>query len=75
MLMRCFEQEMGAATDVVFAAVHPGWVSTDMGSAGGRTADLGAEESVQGVLKLLDSLERPTHGGRLFNYTGEEMVW
>ena len=75
MLMRCFAQEMGPATDIVFAAVHPGWVSTDMGSAGGRTADIGAEESVRGVLKLLDCMSRPEHGGRLFNYSGEEIQW
>lgn len=59
---------------MVYAAVHPGWVQTDMGSAGGRSADISAAVSVEGVLRLLDSLKREAHGGCLFDYAGEELV-
>ena len=80
MLMRCFHEELAVSADeqadgVCFAAVHPGWVQTDMGGAGGRTAHLGVEESVVGVLQVLHAMAVSTHGGRLFNYDGQEMVW
>ena len=37
---------------LTFLMLHPGWVQTDMGGAGGRTADIGVEESVAGIYYL-----------------------
>ena len=39
MATRCFAGELGPQ-GYVFIAMSPGWVATDMGSAGGRTAPL-----------------------------------
>ena len=36
---------------LIFLMVNPGWVRTDMGGAGGRTADLSVEESAGGVYR------------------------
>jgi len=32
-------------------ALHPGWVQTDMGNSGGRTAPTTEEESVNGLIR------------------------
>lgn len=52
-------------------ALHPGWVRTDMG---GPNADLGAEESVRGMRRVLgDPLSYP--GGCFFDWRGESLAW
>ena len=38
---------------LTFLMLSPGWVQTDMGGAGGRTADIGVEESVAGIYKVV----------------------
>ena len=57
--------------EMVSAVLHPGWVKTDMGGPG---AMISAEESVQGLLRVIDGLTL-AHSGRFFNYTGEEIPW
>ena len=49
MLTATFANEV---KDVVFACIHPGWVQTDMGGSGGRTADIGVEESARGIVQV-----------------------
>lgn len=53
------------------AMVHPGWVRTDMG---GPNAPVGIEESVAGVLWVIDNLtlERT---GRFWDYRGSDLPW
>jgi NAD(P)-dependent dehydrogenase (short-subunit alcohol dehydrogenase family) len=34
--------------------LHPGWVQTDMGGAGGRKADIEVDECTDGILRVLD---------------------
>ncbi|HYO56923.1 SDR family oxidoreductase [Archangium sp.] len=55
----------------VTICMHPGWVRTDMGGPG---APLRPEESVRGMINVIDRLEAED-GGRFFNYTGEELPW
>ncbi|MGZ3458260.1 MAG: SDR family oxidoreductase [Archangium sp.] len=52
-------------------SLHPGWVQTDMG---GPQAPLRPEESVRGMLNVIDRL-RAEDGGRFFGYDGEEIPW
>lgn len=52
-------------------AVHPGWVQTDMG---GKNATLTPEQSVTGMLRLLDGLT-PAQSGKFFNYDGGALPW
>ncbi|MBZ4331885.1 SDR family oxidoreductase [Corallococcus interemptor] len=51
--------------------LHPGWVQTDMG---GQDAPLPAEESVRGMLRVIDSISLE-HSGRFFDYEGAEVPW
>jgi len=51
--------------------LHPGWVQTDMG---GASAPLPTEQSVAGMLKVMDGLS-PDDSGAFFDYTGESLPW
>jgi NAD(P)-dependent dehydrogenase (short-subunit alcohol dehydrogenase family) len=51
--------------------LDPGWVSTDMG---GSQAPTTPEQSVRGMLRMIDSLT-PQHNGRFFTWEGEEQAW
>ncbi|HYE62681.1 MAG TPA: SDR family oxidoreductase [Phycisphaerales bacterium] len=53
------------------AALHPGWVQTDMG---GQGAHLSPEESVRGLLRVIDSLT-VAHTGAYLDHTGRRMDW
>jgi len=57
---------------VAVVMLHPGWVKTDMG--GWEEALITAEESVRGMLAVVDSLALP-RTGRFVNYRGEELPW
>jgi NAD(P)-dependent dehydrogenase (short-subunit alcohol dehydrogenase family) len=54
-----------------FVLLHPGWVRTDMG---GEDAPLPPEESVRGMLRVIDTLSLE-HSGRFFDYEGAEVPW
>ncbi|GIU54177.1 hypothetical protein [Shewanella sp. KT0246] len=43
-------------------AIHPGWVQTDMG---GKDGKLSAEESIKGMLNVIDNL-KAKHSGSFF---------
>jgi NAD(P)-dependent dehydrogenase (short-subunit alcohol dehydrogenase family) len=51
--------------------LHPGWVRTRMG---GASAPIGPEESVRGMLALVDGYE-PNLSGGFFRYDGTRMPW
>jgi NAD(P)-dependent dehydrogenase (short-subunit alcohol dehydrogenase family) len=56
--------------DIPIAAVHPGWVRTDMGGSG---ASLSPEESARKIADVVDGLnaDRPVY----MNNRGEELPW
>ena len=54
----------------VFCA-HPGWVKTDMGGAG---ATLTPQESVAGLLKVLDAA-KPNAAGTFVDFRGHKLPW
>lgn len=56
---------------IISIALHPGWVRTDMG---GKMALLTVEESVDAIIKLVDTLA-PTDNGKFLTYEGEEYPW
>ena len=70
MAVRRLAAELGGR-GITVAALHPGWVRTDMGGTG---APLRAEESVRGMLAVLGTLT-PARGGRFFAYDGSELPW
>ncbi|OJY66998.1 MAG: short-chain dehydrogenase [Sphingobium sp. 66-54] len=56
---------------IAVAALHPGWVRTDMGGPG---ADLAVETSAAGIRKVLDDLDLG-RTGRFYAYDGTELEW
>jgi NAD(P)-dependent dehydrogenase (short-subunit alcohol dehydrogenase family) len=51
--------------------LHPGWVRTDMG---GASAPLSVQESVAGMLAVIDGLG-PQHSGAFLDFRGETIAW
>lgn len=60
-------QEEGIAV----AAIHPGWVRTEMG---GADADIDAAESAVGIRMVIANISL-SNTGRFWNYDGTELAW
>jgi NAD(P)-dependent dehydrogenase (short-subunit alcohol dehydrogenase family) len=76
MVGRCLAAEHGPLTPDGFAIslVHPGWVATDMGSAGARDPPVAPADSVAGMLRVLDSMGAHSNADFL-DYTGATLPW
>jgi NAD(P)-dependent dehydrogenase (short-subunit alcohol dehydrogenase family) len=59
------------AEGIAVAAIHPGWVRTDMG---GPQADIDVRESASGVKSVIDRLTCSATG-RFWRYDGSETPW
>ena len=68
--MKSFSIDL-APRGITCVVVHPGWVRTDMGGAGGK---LSPEESVRS-LRALIALLKPKDSGKFFNVDGKELPW
>jgi NAD(P)-dependent dehydrogenase (short-subunit alcohol dehydrogenase family) len=55
----------------VVVVVHPGWVRTEMG---GAEAPLSPDESVRGLVALIERLAA-SDNGRFYDYLGAEIPW
>lgn len=60
-----------AGDGIACLVLHPGWVRTDMG---GGNAPLTVEESVEGLVRVIDGAGM-RESGRFFNFDGEELPW
>jgi NAD(P)-dependent dehydrogenase (short-subunit alcohol dehydrogenase family) len=69
-VMRTLSAEL-SKEGLSFVLISPGWVRTRMG---GQDAPLSPEESVRGMLKVIDRLT-PKDTGRFFNQRGREVPW
>jgi NAD(P)-dependent dehydrogenase (short-subunit alcohol dehydrogenase family) len=56
---------------VIGVLLHPGWVRTDMG---GEDAPLSAEESVSGMIEVIEKLQ-PDQTGCFLDHQGNEVAW
>ncbi len=56
---------------IAVAAIHPGWVRTDMG---GRGADIEVAESAKGILDVAERLDL-AGTGKFLKYDGSQMAW
>lgn len=56
---------------IIAAAVHPGWVKTDMGGEG---ADITPDVSIAGMRKVIAGLTMKKTGS-FFSYKGESVPW
>jgi len=55
----------------ICVVLHPGWVQTDMG---GERAPLTPEESISGLIKVIEELSSGDNG-RFYDYRGRELPW
>lgn len=60
-----------AAQGFIVLALHPGWVKTRMG---GSNALLEIDESVTGLVKVINSATKEQSGG-FYNYDGQPLPW
>ncbi|NJL98459.1 MAG: SDR family oxidoreductase [Synechococcaceae cyanobacterium SM2_3_2] len=60
-----------AEDGIIFAALSPGWVKTDMG---GPEAPLTPTESIAGLIAVMEKLT-PAMTGRFWHYDGSELPW
>jgi NAD(P)-dependent dehydrogenase (short-subunit alcohol dehydrogenase family) len=56
---------------LIAVLLNPGWVSTDLG---GKTAPIRPEESVQGMIRVIDGLTLASSGS-FIDYQGKECPW
>jgi NAD(P)-dependent dehydrogenase (short-subunit alcohol dehydrogenase family) len=69
-LIRTFAADLGGRR-VTVLAIHPGWVRTDMG---GPEAPVGIEESVRGVVDVVEARAGTLRHG-FVDYRGTELAW
>ncbi len=60
-----------AERGIAVVMLHPGWAQTDMG---GDSASLPVNESVQGLLRVIDGL-KPGQSGGYFDWQGRTLPW
>ncbi|MGA0266874.1 MAG: SDR family oxidoreductase [Lysobacterales bacterium] len=70
MMMKCISLEL-AERRIITLALHPGWVRTDMGSA---KADLSVDESLDGMMAVIDGLTFQD-SGRFLAWDGRELPY
>lgn len=58
--------------DVKVMLFHPGWVQTDMG---GANAEISAENSVRGMLAVIDNQHHNGHANTIWRFDGGEVAW
>ncbi|ETI27394.1 hypothetical protein G647_09584 [Cladophialophora carrionii CBS 160.54] len=61
-------------------AMHPGWVQTEMGNAGAREfglekAQIMLEESIPGMVDVIDNATMDATAGKFMVYDGTEWAW
>ena len=72
MAVKCLVAEV---PDVSMVLAHPGWVATDMGNSGGRSAPVTVEQSAERLLAYLTRMSIE-HTGKFFDViTDEELPW
>lgn len=70
MVTKCLSIDL-APRGIVVAAMHPGWVRTDMG---GREAPVTPQESVAGMLAVIQRLG-PAESGGFYDHDGGTIAW
>ncbi|KAI1451264.1 NAD(P)-binding protein [Annulohypoxylon moriforme] len=66
--------------EITALPIDPGWVQTDIGNRGAdafgfEQAAISVDQSVQGMIKVIDVATRETHGGKMWMWDGKEVPW
>jgi NAD(P)-dependent dehydrogenase (short-subunit alcohol dehydrogenase family) len=69
-LAQCLATDL-AEEGIAVAALHPGWVRTDMG---GPSADISVEDSARGLKAVIDGLSM-AQSGQFLSYDGSHLAW
>ncbi len=70
MMMNCMSLEL-ESRGIIAVALHPGWVKTDMGGAG---ADLEIDQSLDGMMQVIDGLTTDD-SGKFIGWDGSELPY
>lgn len=70
MATKCLSHEL-KGQGIVTLLVHPGWVQTDMG---GSNAPITTEQSVAGIVSVLEKLNVDDNG-KFVQFDGKEIPW
>lgn len=70
-IMRSMAIDLAKSHGIAATVMHPGWVRTEMG---GPNADIDAETSVCGMIRVIDALTIES-AGRYWMYDGSELPW
>jgi NAD(P)-dependent dehydrogenase (short-subunit alcohol dehydrogenase family) len=79
-IVKSLHQQMGQS-QLVSVALHPGWVKTAMGNVVAKDWNYTAgppdtvEDSVKGILQVVDGATRENVSGKFVTQTGEEIPW
>jgi norsolorinic acid ketoreductase len=65
---------------VICALTEDSWVQTDMGNNGAQSlglekAEIGVDESVSGMIKVIDAASREDTSGKFMCYDGTSKPW
>ncbi|KAK5075793.1 hypothetical protein LTR24_009884 [Lithohypha guttulata] len=66
--------------NLVVFPIHPGWVQTEMGNTGAQAfglekASITIEESINGVVNVIDNATREKSSGKFLSWDGTESTW
>jgi len=70
-IMKTMALDLGGELGIKVLMLHPGWVKTDMGT---DAAPLSPEESVSGMITVIDNFDG-SKNGQFLSYKGEELPW
>lgn len=71
MLTRLQAGELGQTYNIIFVAVNPGWVKTDMGSTKGRIPPVTVQQSVNGIVNIMENMNMETHNGQFMDFKSQ----
>ncbi|ETO16275.1 hypothetical protein RFI_21079 [Reticulomyxa filosa] len=83
MLTQCIDKDLNdkiqrtysdSKKGVIVIACSPGWVVTDMGTVGGRKPPLTSEQSIQGMLSVIENVKLDD-SGKFFSFDGKTLPW
>ena len=69
-VMKSFSIDL-APRGITCVVVHPGWVRTDMGGAGGKLAPAESVKALRGLIESLGSKD----AGKFYDYDGSKLPW
>lgn len=71
MLTKCFSNEV---QDLIFVAIHPGWVQTEMGSAKNRSPPLTVPESAKAIINTAEKIVKEDSGS-FWSFEGHKLPY